>query len=231
MDVEEAVEVKTAIARSPGGIEAHNYERRRWNGTFVEVHGNPMPGGGLVSTYTDITARKRAEETIHRMALEDALTGLANRNAFKRKLDDALRLARRQGTVVALALIDLDHFKPVNDTHGHPIGDELLKAVAEVLQREVREVDTVARLGGDEFAIIFSGIADKKYVDTPTDRIIARLGRPIAVGALELTIGASVGVAHFPDDAETGEGLIKQADDALYAAKDAGRGVAVKISA
>lgn len=231
VDVEEAVEVKTAIARSPGGVRAHNYERRRWNGTFVEVHGNPMPGGGLVSTYTDITARKRAEETIHRMALEDALTGLANRNAFKRKLDDALRLARRQNTVVALAMIDLDHFKPVNDTHGHPIGDELLKAVAEVLQREVREVDTVARLGGDEFAIIFAGIADKKYVDTPTKRIIKRLSRPIAVGALELTIGASVGVAHFPDDAQSGERLIKQADDALYAAKDAGRGVAVKISA
>lgn len=231
VDVEEAVEVKTAIARSPSGIQAHNYERRRWNGAFVEVHGNPMPGGGLVTTYTDITARKKAEETIRRMALEDALTGLANRNAFERKLDDALRMARRQNTVVALAMIDLDHFKPVNDTHGHPIGDELLKAVAEALRREVREVDTVARLGGDEFAIIFAGIADKKYVDTPTKRIIGRLSQPIAVGALELKIGASVGVAHFPDDAQSGERLIKQADDALYAAKDAGRGVAVKVSA
>jgi diguanylate cyclase (GGDEF)-like protein len=120
--------------------------------------------------------------------------------------------------------VDLDLFKPVNDTHGHAVGDAVLREVAATLRAHVREVDTVARLGGDEFAIVFDGIKVIADVRNPIDRIMRALSEPMMVGDLEVRIGVSVGIAFYPLDAESAEGLAKAADEALYNAKQSGRG-------
>jgi diguanylate cyclase (GGDEF)-like protein len=192
-------------------------------GFFVEIRTMPFPGGGAVSTITDISARKVAEHHILHKAHHDALTGLANRNLFKEKLEAAIARSARVGHYAAVAMIDLDGFKPVNDTYGHPTGDALLREVAALLTGAVREIDTVARLGGDEFAIVFDGIAVLKDVSTPIDRIFQRLQAPIRVHDNDITIGASMGVSFFPLDGESAADLEKAADQALLDAKRDGR--------
>ena len=209
-------------------VQSHDYERRRANGAFIEVRGRPMPSGGLVTTYADITERKKNEEIIRRMAMYDSLTGLANRNHFNQKLREKIAIANRDRSRVALAMLDLDGFKPVNDTYGHPAGDNLLKQVAHILLDAVREVDIVARLGGDEFAIIFHGIEDKSAIDVPLRRIIKNLLDPMRVEGHTVQISASIGVGFLYDDANDLEVLIRVADEALYEAKNAGKGCYVK---
>ena len=131
----------------------HVFERERPDGTVLEVRGVPLEDGGFVTTYMDITERRRSEAKIAHMALHDALTGLANRVLLNERLEQALARVKR-GEIVAMHLLDLDHFKNVNDTLGHPAGDKLLKDVADRLRGLVRETDTIARMGGDEFAIM-----------------------------------------------------------------------------
>jgi len=191
---------------------------------FVELRLMPLPGGGLVTTIANITERKLAEASVRFKALHDALTGLANRELFRDRLEAAVARAGRTGHYAALAMVDLDKFKPVNDTYGHPIGDALLQEFGKILKRLVREVDTVARLGGDEFAIIFDGIATLRDVSLPLDRILQRLAEPVVIDGNEIHIGASMGMAFYPLDAANGEDLERRADGALLEAKRAGRG-------
>ena len=139
-------------ARAPG----HVLERERPDGTVLDVRGVPLEDGGFVTTYMDITERRRSEAKIAHMALHDALTGLANRVLLNERLEQALARVKR-GDMVAVHLLDLDHFKNVNDTLGHPAGDKLLKDAADRLRALVRETDTIARMGGDEFAILQVG--------------------------------------------------------------------------
>ncbi len=228
-NVDNIVADRMARIKDRNAIESHHYERRRANGTYIEVRGDPMPGGGLVSTYTDVTERKKSEEIIRRMALQDPLTGLANRNHFNQKLTEKITMSRRDKCRVGLAMLDLDSFKAVNDTYGHPAGDALLKQVAGILTNVVREVDNVARLGGDEFAIIFHGIEERDAIDIPLARIIERLSQPMLVDGAEIQIGVSIGAGFIPDDAETRKTLIQVADQALYEAKNAGKGCFVKV--
>ena len=200
------------------------YERKNAFGGHYEVRLTPLPGGGAVSTITDITERKRADEIIREQARRDPLTNLSNRLDYADRLDDALARSRRTGGYVALAYIDLDLFKPVNDTYGHSVGDMVLCELASILRAHVREVDTVARLGGDEFAIIFDGIKSIEDVRHPIDRILQAVSEPISIGDVEVRIGVSVGVAFFPVDAHTAEDLAEAADRQLYEAKRCGRG-------
>jgi diguanylate cyclase (GGDEF)-like protein/PAS domain S-box-containing protein len=172
----------------------------------------------------DISERQQAEETIRKLALTDGLTGLANRNLFRRRLDDALSLARRLGRKVALVLLDLDKFKNVNDTYGHPVGDALIIEVARILKCSIREVDTVARLGGDEFAIILVNLEDRGAVDQLVSRIVAILGQSMTIDGCLIEIGVSIGVSFFPDDGGDCDDLVSKADLALYLAKANGRG-------
>ena len=192
----------------------------------IDLSVNPMYLGDEVSfigVIRDITERKEAEAEIHRLALTDSLTGLANRNAFNTRFDEAIAQSRRRETHLALLMIDLDKFKPVNDQYGHPVGDALLVAVADCLRSIGRETDIIARLGGDEFAAVLTDLDDVENAHLPAEKIIKALSKPMTVLGKTVQIGASIGIAFFPGDADNKDVLITLADDALYAAKAAGR--------
>lgn len=193
------------------------------NGRIFAIHHQPMPGGGWVATHEDITDRRRAEAQIERMARSDVLTGLANRVQFRERLNDLL-LQGRATDSVAILLVDLDRFKAVNDTLGHPIGDKLLCAAAQRLRQFVRQNDLVARLGGDEFAIIQTGASQPAAAKSLADRLVHGFAEPFEIGDDQVQVGASVGVALSPDDGVDPDELLKRADLALYDAKSAGRG-------
>ncbi|MEZ5757973.1 MAG: EAL domain-containing protein [Emcibacteraceae bacterium] len=171
----------------------------------------------------NVSEQHEAEKIIRHMAWHDSLTGLANRNLLSARLEDALKIAKRLDKKVAVMILDLDKFKPVNDLYGHAIGDKLLKVVAERLLYCAREVDTVARLGGDEFAIVLSNIENDKNIITIADRIIHSIQQPAEIDGNIIQIGTSIGVSFYPDDSDTPIELIRMADVALYQAKDDGR--------
>ena len=158
------------------------------------------------------------------LAFHDALTGVPNRALFEDRLEQALAHMRRSGAMVALHYLDLDRFKHVNDTLGHPIGDELIKAAAQRLSACVSDVDTVARIGGDEFAIIQVGLADTPLALSLAQTVVEVIGAPFELSGHEIRVGASVGVVVTADATSTGEELMRQADIALYSAKGDGRG-------
>lgn len=192
------------------------------------VSGSPFsdPFGrfeGFVGTGTDITAVRESDAEITRLALFDSLTGLANRQRMRISLEQTLAQPGYDGT--ALFLLDLDRFKAVNDTLGHPVGDALLKQVAERLLRVVGDAGLVGRLGGDEFQVILPRMGNRAQMATLAQAIIASLSQPYFIGGNSVSIGCSVGIAVSPDDGATPDTLVSHADLALYAAKDAGRGV------
>ena len=150
-EVEQQVAERMALARER---KTYAFERERPNGTVLDVRGVPLQDGSFLTTYMDITERHRSEAKIAYMARHDELTGLPNRTVLRERLDRAIKGAREGDGQFAVHVLDLDRFKEVNDTLGHPVGDELLKAVAQRLHRCVRETDTLARLGGDELCII-----------------------------------------------------------------------------
>jgi len=218
--VEQQTSSRVALARK---CEPHHFERVRPNGRHLEVRGAPMEGGGFVSTHFDITERKRNEKTIERLAKFDALTGLVNRSVLRDRISVAVARCAR-GDSLALHYLDLDRFKSINDTHGHGVGDELLRLVAERLRRATRTMDTVSRMGGDEFVILQAGARSTEEAGALAGRLVRDLSRPYQIGAQILDIGASVGVAMAPADTLDGEELLACADLALYHAKDNGRG-------
>ena len=175
--------------------------------------------------FRNVSEQYEAEKLIRHMAWHDSLTGLANRNLLSERLDEALKLAQRLEKKVAVMILDLDKFKPVNDLHGHATGDKLLKVVAERLIKCAREVDTVARLSGDEFAIVFTNIEDDANIITIADRIIHSIQQPVEIDGNVIQIGTSIGISFFPGDSDTPTELIRMADVALYQAKEDGRRV------
>ena len=189
---------------------------------FTVTH-NPMEDGWL-TTYEDNTGRRAAEARIAYLAWRDALTDLPNRALLRESLERAMMFARR-GQMVALHCLDLDQFKTVNDTLGHPIGDGLLRAVAERLRNALRETDTVARLGGDEFAIVQTGIESPVDASGLANRILKLIEAPFEIEGHQIVIGTSIGIAFAPQDGRDADELMKNADLALYRAKADGRGV------
>lgn len=179
---------------------------------------------GFGSTSTDITDRKRAEEDIHHLAMSDPLTGLANRNSFVSHLEEAVSMAKRTGKAIALMMLDLDKFKPVNDTYGHVVGDALLKEVSGKMKAVCRETDIVARLGGDEFAIILTTLDKPDDVKIPADRIVEDIGAATSIDGHTVKIGVSIGISFYPTDAADPDQMIRNSDLALYRAKAEGRG-------
>ncbi|MEE9545770.1 MAG: EAL domain-containing protein [Rhodospirillales bacterium] len=178
-----------------------------------------------LTTVIDITDRKKAEESMRRLAMHDPLTNLPNRVMFQDRLSQALAQAHRNAGQFAVLYLDLDHFKIVNDTLGHPTGDLLLKGVAKRLLRCVRETDTVARLGGDEFAVIAPDLKSGDYVVVLAERIIKSLGEVFILQGQEVYTATSIGITAYPADATELDTLIKNADLALYAVKETGRGL------
>jgi diguanylate cyclase (GGDEF)-like protein len=191
-------------------------EQHWWSITARPNHGAQ---GGHRGVVTDITAQRLAEEKVRYMAHYDSLTGLPNRFLFNERLDHALK---REENGAGLMYLDLDHFKSINDTLGHPIGDKLLNAVALRLEACVRAGDLIARLGGDEFAILVGG-KNLSAIDQLAGRIIEAIGLPFLIDGYEVMTGASIGIAYSPDHGDTPEKLLKNADLALYAAKADGR--------
>ncbi|TAN49735.1 MAG: bifunctional diguanylate cyclase/phosphodiesterase [Methylococcaceae bacterium] len=175
-----------------------------------------------VGLFSDITKRKKSEELIWRQANFDPLTDLPNRRMFRDRLEQAFKKAGRAELTVALMFIDLDHFKQVNDTLGHDMGDLLLKEATQRLNRCVRSTDTVARLGGDEFAVILCELDDEKIVERVARDILQTLAKPFTLGTELAYISASIGIAFYPKDASQIDELLKNADQAMYAAKDPG---------
>ena len=195
----------------------HYYELG--DGRIIASVYNPTSNGGWVATFEDVTERRQAEAQIMHMARHDALTDLPNRALFQEKMEQAL--ARDE--TFAIHFIDLDRFKTVNDTLGHPIGDALLCAVTKRLQMAVRGADTIARLGGDEFAIIQANAKPTDATELAV-RLIELMAEPFEVFGHQIVVGASVGIAMAPSDGKEPDQLLRNSDMALYRAKGGGRG-------
>ena len=232
------LEARAAVGSVPGDVPnfvadsleqvsrvglSHSYYELR-DGRTVSVSLQGMDGGGWVSIYQDITAQKRIEAELERLARHDALTGLPNRSLFTEKADAALARMRRHGEAFAVLMLDLDRFKSVNDSFGHPAGDALLREIARRLLNTVREVDCVARFGGDEFAVLQAPCTDQKAgVIALSDRILAAVTEPYDFNGRKLILETSIGIALAPQDGDDVDALIKHADLALYRAKAEGR--------
>ena len=175
------------------------------------------------SSVEDITDYKQARDRIDHMAFHDALTNLPNRELLRDRLEHAISLAHRNQNLVGVMFLDVDRFKIINDSLGHSVGDQLLRKIADRLTSTVREADTVARFGGDEFIVIAEGISDRHQLEKLAKGIIERMAEPFRVGAHELFVTTSIGIALISDDSANADALIAQADIAMYSAKDSGR--------
>jgi diguanylate cyclase (GGDEF)-like protein len=199
-------------------------------GRWVQSIRHRTPDGGMVVLRSDITAFKERERAAELLAQHDELTGLPNRRLLPDRLGQALARARRNSEIVAVLLIDLDDFKPINDNHGHTAGDEVLRLVADRLKGCLRTTDTVARFGGDEFVVIAECGAQTADVNAVAEKILDAVSRSIPplwttdLTAPHVTITCSVGISQYPRDSEDPETLIKLADLAMYQAKQSGRG-------
>ena len=193
------------------------------NGRTFKIRHRPMPGGGWVATHEDITEQRQSEVKIEYMAHHDALTDLANRVLLNDRLEHALGKVQH-GEMVAVHHLDLDQFKAVNDTFGHPCGDKLLRIVAERLRGLVGEADTIARMGGDEFVIVQVAIADPAEATSLAQGVIDALSEPYDIDGQQAVIGVSIGISVGPGDGSTPDKLLRNADLALYRAKSDGRG-------
>lgn len=171
----------------------------------------------------DITDIKRSQEQMERLAFYDPLTGLANRRLFMDRLEQSLQHSRRSGKPSALLFLDLDQFKAVNDTHGHDVGDELLKLIADRLRHAVRREDTVARLGGDEFNVLLHEVRDVDAAGQVAEHLLTVLREPAIVGGNRLEVTTSIGIAMIPSDGSDPTSLAQRADHAMYQAKQQGR--------
>lgn len=172
---------------------------------------------------SEIIARKQVEEHIQYMASHDDLTGLPNRALFRDRLEMAQSLSLRQQTKLAVLFIDLDGFKAVNDNFGHKIGDMLLKTVAKILERSVRQSDSVARIGGDEFIILLNGLNEEADAAILAHKILTAFQPPILLDGHTAKVGASIGISIFPDHSRDTEKLITYADAAMYKIKKSGK--------
>lgn len=214
---EDRVVEEDTIPRRDGGLITLRTKKRA-------ILGPDGKAEYLIGVSEDISERKRAEAQIARLAHYDPLTDLPNRVLFHKSLREALSRSARQGETVAVHCIDLDRFKVVNDSLGHPAGDALLRAAAGRLRACVREGDTVARLGGDEFAIVQCGVAQAADAGRLAARIVEAMAQPFEIQGQQVVAGASVGVALSPDDGLEPDELLQKADMALYRVKSDGRG-------
>lgn len=186
----------------------------------LDADGNTVRLEGVAS---DITDRKASENELTRLATTDGLTNLPNRFLFEKSLERMLAQAKRSGQRLAVLFMDLDKFKAVNDTHGHQVGDELLVQVADRIRARLRESDMAARLGGDEFGILLWNPADREVVRAMAEDIVRDVGQPLELSVGEVHVGVSIGGSFYPEHGDDARTLVKAADDAMYAVKEAGR--------
>jgi diguanylate cyclase (GGDEF)-like protein/PAS domain S-box-containing protein len=209
------------------GFESQVYRK---NGEIIWISENARAvfgDDGRVACYEgtveDVTELKLYQARIEQQANYDMLTGLANRSLLNERLQQAIFTATRQGTRLGVVFIDLDRFKYINDSLGHHVGDELLRAMAERLKASVRESDTVARLGGDEFVLLINGQNDPESMAIVLERMLLDISEPWTIAQGDFNVTCSIGVALFPEDGHSAEVLLKHADSAMYRAKEKGR--------
>jgi diguanylate cyclase (GGDEF)-like protein len=208
---------------------AHRIRMRDGSWRWIEARGTVTERGErgeplrMIGTFSNIDARKQEEERMRRMAHEDALTGLPNRVLLDDRMRQAILVAARDGHKVGMIYFDLDKFKPVNDTHGHAVGDRLLRMVAERVRAVLRGSDTLARVGGDEFAVLLPRCAQPHDTERVATTILACLEQPFVDDERVLNISGSIGYALYPDCGDDGEALLHSADLAMYDAKAHGR--------
>lgn len=193
------------------------------DGRWAVVRQSPVNVGGLVGVWHDVTAMKQQQNVYKELALTDGLTKLPNRTAFMQRLDHAIKANKRAQKNVALMFVDLDKFKPINDTHGHDAGDHVLVTVSERLTQMIRETDMAARIGGDEFVVILDQVTEYSDIEKIAQKILDGIREPIMFNDADCTVGGSIGIAVSPDHAMNVDDLIKAADAAMYEVKQAGR--------
>lgn len=202
--------------------ETFTHTQHLKNGRIILVTNKPLPGGGWVDVQEDITERRKAEQQINWLARHDPLTEVSNRMHFREELDKALK-SLRPTFGFAIHWIDLDRFKQVNDTLGHPVGDALLKSIAKRLLGSARDGDVVARLGGDEFIVLQAGAEEWSEAEQLAERLLVSIREPHFVLGHTVECGASIGIALAPQQGRNADELMRCADVALYDAKMAGR--------
>jgi len=222
-------EIRTALReKRPGHAILRSYRKDGtmfWNELFI----SPISDASrrdvthYVSVVNDVSDRMQYQTALEHQATHDNLTGLANRNLLHDRIAQAIGHAKRAGRLVAVLLLDLDHFKHVNDAYGHSAGDVLLKETAARLRGCVREIDTVARLGGDEFVIVLTDLLQPEDAETIAGKVRDALAEPVRIDQKEVFVGASIGIALYPRDGEHGEILLRNADIAMYRVKEHGR--------
>src|SRR3984893_4544357 len=211
--------IEQAVRNNPGAgaSPSHLWQHVKADGTEIDVltywrDTRFCDRPAQLVAIMDVTAKRQAEARIAHMAHHDALTGLPNRVLFHERLDATLLRVRRYAETVAVLYLDLDQFKSVNDTLGHPAGDTILVAVAERLRTCLRDCDMVARFGGDEFAVLQIGLVEAHEVGSFAERIVTLLSEPYDIDGHQVEIGASAGIALAPSDGETAEQLLRNAD-------------------
>lgn len=215
--------------RNTGTWKGELWRRRKSGEIYPEwrsISAVQDPSGKVthyVSVFSDISQLKQAKARLEFLAHHDVLTGLPNRTLFEDRLQEALHRAHRHGAIVGLLFIDLDHFKHINDSLGHGVGDQMLQGVAARLRAQVRETDTVARLGGDEFTVLLDELAESGTAAIVAEKLRAALAEPLVVGNQELFISGSIGISCYPQDGGDAQTLLKNADAAMYRAKERGR--------
>lgn len=210
------------LARMSSG-QPFTYKHFLGDGRCIRVSAGPMPDGGWVDAHEDITHQLSLETRIAHLALHDGLTGLANRTHLDERFEQALE-STDAGQSIAVLCLDLDHFKEVNDTLGHAVGDALLKTVAERIKSCVRRTDTVARVGGDEFVVLQISMDPLKEAAVLAERIIEKVCAPYSINGHQIIIGTSIGIAISPRHGREPDTLLRNADIALYHSKAARRG-------
>lgn len=221
--------METSATNRQLGVRREVVGRRRNGEEFpVWLAVNKIPGISTceyVGSVSDLTERKKILAELQHLAHHDALTDLPNRALLADRIGQAIARARRESRRLAVVMLDLDHFKRINDSLGHQVGDDLLQQVAQRLSNCVRAIDTVARMGGDEFVLLLSDVEDRAAVSRIMDKLLHALSQPVAVAGHDMIVTPSIGVSLYPGDGEDSQALLKNADAAMYRAKAAGRGV------
>ncbi|MBA5638394.1 diguanylate cyclase [Duganella sp. LX20W] len=215
---------------STGSWRGEIWNRRKDGQSYLEwirislvrdENGKPLR---YVSVSNDVTELRAGDEHLRHLAFHDPLTGLPNRALLLDRISQGISVAQRDGRGMGVMFIDLDRFKPINDTLGHDVGDQLLQQVAQRLSQAVRHSDTVARIGGDEFVILLEQVDDGITYVNLAEKLLASLSRPMLLGPHTLEVGASIGIACYPGDGDSAATLMKHADAAMYVSKASGRG-------
>jgi diguanylate cyclase (GGDEF)-like protein/PAS domain S-box-containing protein len=228
-DQPELDKIRRAIAEKRDGQALLRNYRKDGSLFWNRLHITPVhdPRSGLVTHFVgvqhDITEIKRYQDELEHQANHDALTGLANRNLLRDRLQQAVALAHRSGRKFTVVLIDLDNFKLINDSLGHALGDDVLKILAERMSGCIRDGDTVARPGGDEFVLVAVEQDQESDIYRVVHRVMTAIAQPFAIGVREFKVTCSVGIATFPDDGADADTLLRNADAAMYEAKGLGR--------